>query len=220
MRLLSSFLIMGTLLLCSCQHASDAWEGTKTASRYLERKGRSLFSKDSDSQLVKSNEEFYGPGKDDFIPMNEKDLHISATSGREEMRLEEVFNIHKFKEPSGQLTHIFRNVYFNTDEHVLNRKEYLNIVQGIADYLKQHPHSYIYIEGHCDLRAAQSYNLPLGTRRANSIKTLLVKAGVKPEQIFTISYGKERLLLQGHSPEAHAKNRRVQFKIFESSSTK
>ncbi len=218
MRSFSLLVLSGTLLLCSCQRASDVWEGTKTATRYLERKGKSLFSKDADSQLVKSKDDFYGPSNDDFVPMNEKDLHRSPSSAREEMiGSEESFSIHRFREPSGQLASIFRNVYFNTDEHVLSKKEYLSVVQGVADYLKDHPQSYIYIEGHCDIRAAQSYNLPLGSRRASYIKNLLVKAGVNPKQIFTISYGKERLLLQGNSPEVHAKNRRVEFKILEPS---
>ena len=84
----------------------------------------------------------------------------------------------------------------------------------MATYLKRHKNTYIFIEGHCDERASEAYNLSLGTRRANYIRNVLIKYGVNPQQIYTASYGKERPEELGHGQKVWAKNRRVAFKIY------
>jgi peptidoglycan-associated lipoprotein len=112
------------------------------------------------------------------------------------------------------LAAIFRNVYFNTDDHVLREKSYYDTLTKISDFLKKHQDTYVFIEGHCDERASESYNLALGTRRSCFVRNLLVKQGVSPDQLFTISYGKERPVDLRHTKDAWAKNRRTEFKIF------
>ena len=78
-----------------------------------------------------------------------------------------------------------------------------------AEWLRANPQATIIIEGHCDARGTNDYNLALGDRRANSAKTFLVDVGISPSRMTTISYGEERLA----DPTNHDKNRRVQFVI-------
>jgi peptidoglycan-associated lipoprotein len=71
------------------------------------------------------------------------------------------------------------------------------------------------IEGHTDERASASYNMALGMRRANFVRSFLVKQGADLNRIFTVSQGKERPLAQGHSPDDWKLNRRSEFKIYQ-----
>jgi peptidoglycan-associated lipoprotein len=121
----------------------------------------------------------------------------------------------QFKHPSSQLSAVFSNVYFNTDEHILRSKEHIDAILAIAAYLKGHPNVYITIEGHCDERGPEAYNLSLGSRRANYVRSLLVKQGVDLNRIYTVSKGKEQPADPRHNAEAWAHNRRSEFKIFQ-----
>ena len=67
------------------------------------------------------------------------------------------------------------------------------------------------IEGHCDERGTEEYNLGLGDKRANAARDFLVSLGVPADRIQTISYGEERPFDPGHAEEAWAKNRRAHF---------
>jgi peptidoglycan-associated lipoprotein len=71
----------------------------------------------------------------------------------------------------------------------------------------------IAIEGHCDERGTEEYNIALGERRANSAKRYLINLGVKSGQLSTISYGEERPADPGQNEGAWAKNRRGAFVI-------
>lgn len=69
------------------------------------------------------------------------------------------------------------------------------------------------IEGHCDERGTDAYNMALGERRAEAAKAFLVNLGISPSQIETISYGEERPMDTGKNEAAWAKNRRAHFVI-------
>ena len=85
------------------------------------------------------------------------------------------------------------------------------ILRVKAEWLKANPEALAIIEGHCDERGTNEYNLALGDRRAQSAKTYLVDLGIAPERLTCISYGEERPLDPGHNEAAWAKNRRDQF---------
>ena len=69
----------------------------------------------------------------------------------------------------------------------------------------------IVIEGHCDERGTNEYNLGLGERRANAAKDYLVSLGISASSIKTISYGEEKPFAMGHSEDAWKQNRRAHF---------
>lgn len=66
------------------------------------------------------------------------------------------------------------------------------------------------VEGHCDERGTREYNLALGQKRADAAKQYLISQGVDGSRIKTVSYGKERPLVNGHSEDAWSKNRRAE----------
>jgi peptidoglycan-associated lipoprotein len=82
-----------------------------------------------------------------------------------------------------------------------------------AEWLRENADVHVTIEGHCDERGTNEYNLALGDRRANSAKSYLVDLGISGSRLATISYGEERPLDPGHDEDAWAKNRRAHFVI-------
>ena len=79
--------------------------------------------------------------------------------------------------------------------------------------MKDNPRTRVIIEGHCDERGTNEYNLALGDRRAFSAKTFLVDLGIDEARISTVSYGEERPLVRGEDEDAWAQNRRAHFVI-------
>ena len=78
---------------------------------------------------------------------------------------------------------------------------------GQSLYMKNHEDVKIQIAGNCDERGSTEYNLALGARRANAAKDVIVKDGISAKRISTISYGKERPLVQGSGENAWKWNR-------------
>ena len=86
-------------------------------------------------------------------------------------------------------------------------KDAENNLLGQALYMKNHDDVKIQIAGNCDERGSTEYNLALGAKRANAAKEVLVKDGIDAKRISTISYGKERPLVQGSGEEVWKWNR-------------
>jgi len=103
-----------------------------------------------------------------------------------------------------------QNVYFDYDSFAL-RPDALRTLSENADKIKQVPNVLIQIEGHCDERGTQEYNLALGERRALAVREHLIKLGVSGDRMVTISYGEERPAVEGHDESAWCKNRRSEF---------
>lgn len=101
-------------------------------------------------------------------------------------------------------------VYFAFDSSSIRSGEESK-VSAVASALQSTPSLYLLIEGHCDERGTEEYNRSLGERRALSLREDLVKAGISPERIRTISYGEDRPAVQGHNEAAWSKNRRGVF---------
>ena len=93
---------------------------------------------------------------------------------------------------------------FNSAEITEDAK---NNLLGQALYMKNHEDVKIQIAGNCDERGSTEYNLALGARRANAAKNVIVKDGVSAKRISTISYGKERPLVQGTGEKVWKWNR-------------
>lgn len=102
------------------------------------------------------------------------------------------------------------NIYFDYNEDVL-RPEDRTILNAHANWLVKNPEYQVKIEGNCDERGTEEYNLALGQRRADNAKKYLTDMGVDGKRISTISYGKERPLDTAHNEAAWAKNRNDHF---------
>ena len=101
-------------------------------------------------------------------------------------------------------------VYFGYDRFDLTA-EAMDTLRENADKIKQVTNVSIQIEGHCDERGTQGYNLALGEKRALSTRAHLINLGVDGNRLTTISYGKEEPADPGHTEAAWAKNRRCEF---------
>lgn len=86
------------------------------------------------------------------------------------------------------------------------------ILEKNAVYLRSNPALKVVIEGHCDDRGSDEYNLALGERRAMAARNYLVSLGIAAERLAIISYGEEQPLVAAANEEAWAKNRRAEFK--------
>jgi OmpA-OmpF porin, OOP family len=112
----------------------------------------------------------------------------------------------------GQIT-INRPVYFATDKDRILSKSF-PVLTAVADAMKATPEiKRVSIEGHADVRGTAEYNLDLSQRRAANIRTFLIKHGVAAERLESTGFGNTRPVATDRTPEAMAKNRRVEFKI-------
>lgn len=221
----SSFLTL--LLSCSCllvlnsckKDSSSVWDDSTTVGSYKRAKERVLWG--ASEEPIAASSYKTSSFENDFIPLQEDDLkeQFSETvfmqpkqsPGESDSALP---GINGFEKPSGSLLSIFKTIHFNTDDYSLKTPEAISTIHKIASYLKENPKTYIFVEGHCDQRAPEAYNLSLGSKRANCVRNTLIQQGVNPEQIHTISYGKERLANSKNTSEAWAENRRAQFKLY------
>lgn len=104
------------------------------------------------------------------------------------------------------------NIYFDYNEAMI-REEAKAVLAAHAEWLKANENVQLQIEGHCDERGTEEYNLALGELRANAVKDYLVSMGVNSDRIYTISYGEELPVDPEHNEAAWAKNRRAQFSV-------
>ena len=101
-----------------------------------------------------------------------------------------------------------RTYYFDYDKAVLKPSD-LASLELHAQILRRNPDSRVILEGHCDERGTREYNLALGERRADAIRSFLLSAGVAARQLETVSYGEERPEDPGHTEAAWSRNRRA-----------
>ena len=87
------------------------------------------------------------------------------------------------------------------------------ILEQNAVFLRSNPTLKVAIEGHCDERGSDEYNLALGERRAVAARNYLVSLGISGDRLTAISYGEEQPLVAASNEEAWAKNRRAEFKV-------
>ena len=104
------------------------------------------------------------------------------------------------------------SIYFDFDKSFI-KLEYRSVLKAKADFMKDNPRVRIRIEGNCDERGTNEYNLALGERRANSAAKFLVSLGISPDRLETISYGEERPLALGSGEGAWSQNRRDDFVV-------
>ena len=105
----------------------------------------------------------------------------------------------------------FKNIYFDTDKYVL-RPESITELNNTSQVLMANTGMNISIEGHCDSRNTDEYNMILGQNRAEAAKKYLVKQGIADSRMTTVSYGERRPAAPNDSPENMQLNRRDEFK--------
>jgi peptidoglycan-associated lipoprotein len=103
-------------------------------------------------------------------------------------------------------------VFFDYDSYDV-RPDAQTTIQADANFLNQHPNLKVVIGGYCDNRGSTEYNLALGENRANAAKQALTSAGVSPDRLRTVSYGKEKQFCSDNNEQCWQQNRRAQFTL-------
>ena len=117
------------------------------------------------------------------------------------------------KEAQGaQVQSELQKIYFNFDSSALSDEARATLSKN-AELLAKQPALKVRIEGNCDERGSDEYNMALGERRAKSAQDYLVNLGVQQGRLSTISYGEEKPAVEGHDEAAWSKNRRDEFVI-------
>jgi peptidoglycan-associated lipoprotein len=135
---------------------------------------------------------------------------------REENLREESLSEQEAKERMESERSMFENedVFFEFDSIRLS-PEAQEILTQKAAWLRKNMGARVTIEGHCDDRGTNEYNLALGEGRAQSARTFLIDLGIKESRLTSISYGEERPIATGQNEDAWARNRRAHFVIEE-----
>lgn len=166
-------------------------------------RGEEVIGKDTDE--TRMTEDWTSPDE-------EEELRLKAEQDRAEALRRER------EEAAGREAALLRaefeneDIYFYFDEFFLT-DEARRILDRKSAWLLDHPRVRIEIEGHCDERGTNEYNLALGEKRAISAMKYLLATGVGSEVMSTISFGEERPVDPGHNEGAWAKNRRAHFRI-------
>lgn len=101
-------------------------------------------------------------------------------------------------------------VFFEYDKSTLTESENAKLQDNVA-WMKKNSGVTMTIEGHCDQRGSNEYNLSLGERRANAVKKMMIGMGIPANRLTIVSFGEEKPLIQSETEEAMAKNRRANF---------
>jgi peptidoglycan-associated lipoprotein len=104
------------------------------------------------------------------------------------------------------------DIHFDFDKYEL-KPEAMKTLDTHAEWLKANPKHLVLVEGHCDERGTDSYNVALGERRAKATQNYLAARGVRTSRITIISYGEERPQCSEHSEVCWEKNRRAHFMV-------
>lgn len=107
---------------------------------------------------------------------------------------------------------VTENIHFDFNSSILSEQAQRTL-DSKADYLRNNSGVKVTVEGHCDERGTESYNISLGQKRASNVKKYLVNLGISNNRLATISYGEERPIAMGKNETSWAKNRRAQFVI-------
>lgn len=107
---------------------------------------------------------------------------------------------------------VLSDINFDFDKSEIKASEKAKL-QANAEWIKAHSSAAITVEGHCDERGTNEYNLALGERRAKSVERYLGTLGVSEKQLSTVTYGEEVPLDPAHNETAWAKNRRAHFAV-------
>jgi peptidoglycan-associated lipoprotein len=128
------------------------------------------------------------------------------------LRREEEERRRREAERSRVLSVIAERVHFDFDKSDI-RPDAEEVLQRKVSVLREYPGVTLNIEGHCDERGSNEYNLALGQRRAEAVRRYLMSYGIDQSRFGTISYGEERPVARASNEDAWAQNRRAEFVV-------
>ena len=140
---------------------------------------------------------------------------ITTTVGDDQEGPLDDAGVRPFEEYCTRCTDVdFAPVYFGFDSTVFPQGE-IGKIDEVAQHLGSHADRVVVVEGNCDERGSNEYNMALGENRASIIRNYLVQSGVDASRIQTRSFGEEKPAVVGSDESAWAKNRRGEFVIYQ-----
>ena len=141
---------------------------------------------------------------------------IDSNNGGDETNLADVTGLPFDQDPNyARCTDVdFTPVYFGFDASQIPPSE-LSKIEAVAKHLQDKPNRVVIVEGNCDERGSNEYNLSLGEQRAISIRDYLVQLGIDAQRVQTKSYGEEKPAVMGHDEGSWSKNRRGEFAVYQ-----
>ncbi len=112
--------------------------------------------------------------------------------------------------PGAEDANLCQRIHFDYDQFEI-KSEWEECLNNIASFLARNTKYMLVIEGHCDERGSNEYNLALGEKRANAVADYLIQKGMDAGKIVTRSWGEERPLALGHDEKSWSLNRRAEF---------
>ncbi|MEA1945869.1 MAG: peptidoglycan-associated lipoprotein Pal [Thermodesulfobacteriota bacterium] len=167
-----------------------------------------LFTVSCAKKTIRAETSLTQQAEDEAAAEKSKQEELARQQAIEEQRLQEEAE----RKTAARNMFLNEDIFFEFDSAVL-LAEAQEILKKKAEWLINNSDVTATIEGHCDERGTNEYNLALGERRAESAKTFLMDLGIAESRLNSISYGEERPLDPGHNEEAWAKNRRGHFTI-------
>ncbi len=230
-KILSSvFLMLGLLLTASCgKDVQKAIEEAQAAINDARNAGAEQYAPDE----YKSAEDYLNQAKDKYDKLSYQSAKADALSAKDQAELAKkralerqsqepkpaggastAYNVSSLKGVSAadKDQAALKDVHFTFDSDELDETARQTLVEN-SKWLQSNPGVKAVIEGHCDERGTEDYNLALGKRRANAVRSYLISLGVKPGRMSTVSYGENIPLDPGHNEAAWALNRRAHFAI-------
>lgn len=159
-----------------------------------------------EEKAVAGKEEAAGTIKEEKV--EEQSIKESPLSAQVEAKADARDELAAMTEKEGRLA----AVYFEFDSSTV-RDDMKPALDKNTEWLRKRQDVKVEIQGHADEKGTNEYNIALGERRAQGIKKYLADSGINEAILSTISYGEERPADLGHTEEAWAKNRRVEFVI-------
>jgi peptidoglycan-associated lipoprotein len=147
--------------------------------------------------------------EDEAARREAEEARVREQRAREERQRQEAA---RMSEEASRAAFQDEDIHFDFDKYVLTPQAMMILDEKVA-YLREHPEVRVLVEGHCDDRGSNEYNLALGDRRANSAKNYLVKSGVAESRFTTISYGEEQPLCMQQNESCWSRNRRGHFGV-------
>jgi len=142
--------------------------------------------------------------------VQEEDITSEADSDAAQAALEEEALARE--KANAKAMFVNEDIYFDYDDSSLNDLD-REMLKKKAEWLNSNSDVSVVIEGHCDERGTTEYNLALGDRHAESVRSYLIDLGINSIRLEKISYGEEMPAVQGNDEDAWAKNRRAHFTI-------
>lgn len=176
-----------------------------TALGACKKRPRTAPTPDGDTTIVTEN----GTTSEDSIGMAEAERERLERERAERERLDRE---RVERETAGAREVLTEIVFFEYDSDQIG-SEAEDKLRLKAAVLAANPNVRLRIEGHADQRGSTEYNLALGQRRAEAVRAFLANYGVDPDRFTTVSFGKERPLVEGDDEESWSRNRRAEFGI-------